>query len=193
MASLLWGPPWDRAFGVTDCQETLWPSVWNAVLSAYPWGFPGAFPWGGVLRCDREAGGWERRADSRCSSRVRQSPVQSLGCSVQEKVEAEATLCTVLSQEQSEGAEDSTSGRERSQTRKTQTTKSHRRVSQCQKFQLWHYLELPWTDRHVGKTDGALCFGFRKSKSRICHSVCYVQQYCTVHFINEMLPATVQH
>lgn len=46
---------------------------------------------------------------------------------------------------------------------------------------------------HVGRTDGALGFGFRKSKSKICHSVCYVQQYCTVHFINEMLPATVQH
>lgn len=46
---------------------------------------------------------------------------------------------------------------------------------------------------HVGRTDRALCFGFRKSKSKICCSVCYVQQYCTVHFISEMLPARVQH
>lgn len=43
---------------------------------------------------------------------------QSLACSVQEKaVEAEATLCTVLSQGQSEGEDNSTSGRERSQAR----------------------------------------------------------------------------
>lgn len=42
---------------------------------------------------------------------------QSLGCSAQEKVEAEAILGTVLSQGESEGGEDSTTGRERSQAR----------------------------------------------------------------------------
>lgn len=45
---------------------------------------------------------------------------------------------------------------------------------------------------HVGKTNGVLIFGFRKSERKIHHSVCYVQQYCTVHFINKILSAIVQ-
>lgn len=36
-------------------------------------------------------------------------------------------------------------------------------------------------------------FGFKKSKRKILHSVFYVQQYCTVHFINKLSSATVQH
>lgn len=45
---------------------------------------------------------------------------------------------------------------------------------------------------HVGKENGALVFGFREGKRRFA-TVFYVQQYCTVHFINEILSAIVQH
>lgn len=44
-----------------------------------------------------------------------------------------------------------------------------------------------------GQDKQSSLFGFRKGKRKICHSVCYVQQYCTVHFINKMLSAIVQH
>lgn len=32
----------------------------------------------------------------------------------------------------------------------------------------------------------------KEQKRQIRHSVCYVQQYCSVHFINKKLPATAQ-
>lgn len=49
----------------------------------------------------------------------------------------------------------------------TQTTKSHRRVSHCQKFQLWHYFELPRTDRHMwaGQTE-LLVLASERAKAR---------------------------
>ena len=72
--------------------------------------------------------------------------------------------------------------------------KSHGSASRWSEMSVLMLSRAP-TNRHtyVGKTNGALVFGFRKSKRKIYHSVCYVQQYCTVHFINEMLSATVQH
>lgn len=112
MASLLLDPPWDRAVGVTDCQETLWLSV--HILEALQVPFPGHVgPWG--VTEEQVVGGEGRlQVQQQQSEAVTQ---QSLGCSAQEKVEAEAILCTALSQGERGGAEGSTTGRERSQAR----------------------------------------------------------------------------
>lgn len=121
------------------------------------------------------------------------SPPQSLGCSVEEKIRAETTLCAVLSRVRTERGK---RGLHRWQGTKPSwviQTKSHRSASRWSEISVLTLSRAP-TNRYTYEQDKwSSLFGFRKSKRKVHHSVCYVQQYCTVHFINEMLPATVQH
>lgn len=185
MAALLWEPPWDRAVGVTDCQWLfgcrceIRCSV--QILEAFLVPFPGRLGCSGVT----EAGGWEGRGDSRCSSRVRQSRIQSLGCSVQEKVEAEATLCTVLKSKAEWGSRRLHCWQGKKPSQIIQTTKSHRRVSQSQKFQLRHYLGLPWTDRQTCGQDrqSSLFWLQKEQKHDLPFSLlCTTILHCTLHW-----------
>lgn len=131
MASLLLDPPWDRAVGVTDCQETLWLSV--HILEALQVPFPGHVgPWG--VTEEQVVGG---EADSRCSSssRVRQSPSKAWAALPRRRSRQNHPVHSFESR--GEGGSRRLhhwQGKKPSQI--TQTTKSHRRVSHSQKFQL---------------------------------------------------------
>lgn len=109
MASLLRDAPWDRAVGSQIVRRLFGCQCISLRLSR-------------CLSLDtlghaRGAGGGRGGQTPGAAAVSEAVTQQSLGCSAQEKVEAEAILGTVLSQGESEGGEDSTTGRERSQAR----------------------------------------------------------------------------
>lgn len=193
MASLLWDPPWDRAVGVTDCQETLWLSV----LGADPWGFPGAFPWTrGLLRHDQGAGGWEGKGGESAGAAAEwgSHPFKAWAALSRRRSKQKPPCalswakCRVREQKTPPLAEKEAKP-DNADNKKSQKDVTLSEISA---------VTLSWapmdrqTDTWVGQME-LLVLASERAKGRIHHSVCYEQQYCTVPFINEMLPATVQH